>query len=144
MIRQLMCVLLLMVGGVAHVQADQGCPYSSAIKYVDGHFQATAGTLVWQSPKIGYRDFVDQFIGAIFTPGKAQDRENGYVDKCSYLTGDGQRVDLRYSKSAEVETMSLTGTLHWHLASDPFGLPVYICQDSQPDNCAFTVKKPKN
>lgn len=89
MIRQLMCVLLLMVGGVAHVQADQGCPYSSAIKYVDGHFQATAGTLVWQSPKIGYRDFVDQFIGAIFTPGKEQDRENGYVDKCSYLTGDG-------------------------------------------------------
>ena len=42
MIRQLMCVLLLMVGGVAHVQANQGCPYPSAIKYVDGYFQATA------------------------------------------------------------------------------------------------------
>ncbi|WP_443697751.1 hypothetical protein [Pseudomonas sp.] len=39
--------------------------------------------------------------------------------------------------------MSLTDTLHWRLASDPFGLPVYICQDSQPDNCSFTVKKPK-
>ena len=143
MIRQLACVLLLMVGGVAHVQAEQGCPYPSAIKYVDGYFQATAGTLVWQSPKIGHRQFVEEFIGAIFTPGKEQDRESGYVDKCSYLTNEGHRVDLRYGRSGEVETMSLTGTLHWRLASDPFDLPVYICQDSQPDNCSFTVKKPK-
>ena len=88
MIRQLVCVLLLMVGGVAHVQAEQGCPYPSAIKYVDGYFQATAGTVLWQSPKIGHRAFVDQFIGAIFTPGKEQDRESGYVDKCSYLSNE--------------------------------------------------------
>jgi hypothetical protein len=143
MIRQLACVLLLMVGGVAHVQAEQGCPYPSAIKYVDGYFQATAGTLVWQSPKIGHRAFFDQFIGAIFTPGREQDRDGGYIDKCSYLTNEGQRVDLRYGRSGEVETMSLTDTLHWRLASDPFDLPVYICQDSQPDNCSFSVKKPK-
>ena len=143
MIRQLVCVLLLMVGGVAHVQAEQGCPYPSAIKYVDGYFQATAGALVWQSPKIGHRQFVEEFIGAIFTPGKEQDRESGYVDKCSYLTNEGQRVDVRYGRSGAVQTMSLTDTLHWRLASDPFDLPVYICQDSQPDNCSFTVKKPK-
>jgi len=99
--------------------------------------------VLWQSPKIGHRQFVEEFIGAIFTPGKEQDRESGYVDKCSYLTNEGQRVDVRYGRSGAVQTMSLTDTLHWRLASDPFDLPVYICQDSQPDNCSFTVKKPK-
>ncbi len=144
MIRQFLCVLLLLAGGITQAKAEQGCPYPSAIRYVDGYFSATAGTFVWQSPKIGRREFIEQFIGAIFTPGRDQERENGYVDKCSYLTNEGQRVDLRYGKAGEVESMSLTATLYWQLASDPLGLQVYICRDSQPDNCAFTVKKPKN
>lgn len=142
MIKLMVCVFL-MVAGISNVKAEQGCPYTSMIKYVDGYFQTTTRPVRWQSQKIGQQDFVDQFIGAIFTPSTMKERENGYVDKCSYLTNNGQRVDLRYGKPGEAETMSLTSTLHWQLATDPLGLPVYICQDSQPDNCEFTVKMPK-
>ena len=143
MMTKLVCMFLLMAGSTAQAIAGQGCPYSSAIKYVDGYFQAAQQSLLWQSPKVEKRDFVDQFIGAIFTPGKEQARENGHLDKCVYRTGSGHVVALRLGKQDEVERMSLTSTLHWQLSSDPLGQEIYICQDSQPDNCAFTVQRTK-
>lgn len=140
MIKQLACVFALTAGAVTQAHAEQGCPYPSSIKYVDGYFQASAGQAFWQSPKSQIRDFIDAFVGAVFTPGQGQERENGYLDKCIYRTGGGQVVALRYGIKSDVDTMSLTSTLHWQLASDPFGQDVYICQDSQPDNCAFTTR----
>ncbi|MEX5540753.1 hypothetical protein ABFV44_08525, partial [Pseudomonas poae] len=58
-------------------------------------------------------------------------------------TGSGQRVALRPGKPGVAEAISLTSTLHWQIAKDPLEQEVYICQDSQRDNCSFTLAKPR-
>lgn len=133
------CLFLLWVGGVAQANAEQGCPYPSSVKYVSGYFQASDKQSHWRSPKVDANDFADRFIGALFTPGKGQDRENGFLDRCVYLMGSGRSLALRYDMPGALSTMSLTKSLHWELATDPLKQDVYICEDSQPDNCAFTV-----
>lgn len=139
MIKRLAWLMFLMIGLIAQAKAQQGCPYPSTIKYVDGYFQASDRQSFWQSSKVDFHDFADRFIGALFLPGKDQDRENGYLDRCVYRTGSGQVVALRFEKAEKVKTMSLTKTLHWQLARDALDQDVYICQDSLPDNCSFTV-----
>ncbi|OPA91702.1 hypothetical protein BFW87_18940 [Pseudomonas fluorescens] len=134
--------LFFLLAAVSHpVVAEQGCPYPSAVRYVDGRFQAVTGTSFWQSTKANGPGFVDRFVGALFTPDKGGERDNGHLDRCVYYTGSGQVVALRYSMPDK--TMSLTNSLHWELTADPLQQKVYICQDSQPDNCAFTVDRPK-
>lgn len=139
MIRQLTCFCFLVAASITQVQAEEGCPYPSAVKFVDGHFQATNGRALWQSPKVDYHDFADRFVGAIFTPGKDRERENGYLERCVYRMGSGQIVSLRYDVPGKLNTMSLTSSLHWVPASDALKQSVYICEDNQPDNCSFTV-----
>lgn len=141
MIRQLACLMFLLAGITAQAHAQQGCPYPSAVKYVDGFFQASDSQTLWQSSKVDFRDFADRFIGALFLPGKGQERENGYLDRCVYRMGNGQAVALRYEAGSQAKTMSLTPTLHWQLTRDALNQDVYICQDIQPDNCSFTVGK---
>ncbi|WP_231422074.1 DUF3757 domain-containing protein [Pseudomonas sp. Leaf59] len=143
MIRNVICLYLLMVGGFAQAHEEFGCPYPSTIRYVEGFFLTSDMRLPWQSSKVQHRDFVDRFIGAIFIPEKDQERENGRLDKCVYRTCSGQSVALRPGKADVVEAFSLTSTLHWQIAKDPLEQEVYICQDSQPDNCAFTLSKPR-
>ncbi|WP_256676469.1 DUF3757 domain-containing protein [Pseudomonas sp. RGB] len=133
------CWFLLLVGGIAQANAEQGCPYPSSVKYVSGYFQASDKQSHWRSPKVDADDFADRFIGALFTPGQGKDRENGYLDRCVYRMGSGRSLALRYDMPGALSTMSLTKSLHWELATDPLEQDVYICQDSQPDNCAFTV-----
>ncbi|WP_460137421.1 DUF3757 domain-containing protein [Pseudomonas sp. S1_E04] len=140
MVKKMLCSCLLAGGGVAQAVAGQGCPYPSSIHYVGGYFETSGERALWRSQRVEYRDFVDVFLGAVFTPGKDQARENGYLEKCMYRTGSAQVIALRYGSPREVDSMSLTGTLYWHLASDALGQDVYICQDSQPDNCSFTIK----
>lgn len=90
------CLFLLWVGGAAQANAEQGCPYPSSVKYVSGYFQASDKQSHWRSPKVDANDFADRFIGALFTPGKGQDRENGFLDRCVYLMGSGRSLALRY------------------------------------------------
>jgi len=141
MIKRLACLFFVLVTVIAQAKAEQGCPYASSVKYMDGHFQAESGSALWQSPKIGLSDFADRFVGALFTPGKGQARENGFLEKCVYRMGNGEVVALRYGVPGRLNTMSLTTTSHWHATLDPLGQSVFICQDSQPDNCSFTVRR---
>lgn len=143
MIKQLACAVFVTVAGLTPLKAEQCCPYPSSVKYADGYFQASSGQSLWQSPKVDVDDFADRFIGALFTPGKGQERENGHLDKCVYRMGNGQMMALRYDTPGKLDTMSLTATLHWQLSTDPLNQDVYICQDSQPDNCSFTVRRLK-
>lgn len=143
MIKRVVCFCVLLVGVIAQVQAEQGCPYPSSIQFVQGHFQSADGKGSWRSPKVDHQDFVDVFIGAVFMPGKGQERENGYLEKCIYRTGRADVMALRYEVPTGLSSMSLTDSLFWRLASDPFGLDVYICEDSQPDNCSFNTKRAK-
>lgn len=142
MTKRVLCILWLAGAVVGYAKAEQGCPYASSVHYSQGYFQASEGRSMWRSLKLGSRNYVDVFIGALFTPGRGQNRENGLLEKCVYRTGDGQMVALRHSGKEKVDSMSLTGTSYWRLVSDPLGQDVYICQDSQPDNCSFTVKLP--
>ncbi|MGZ0715825.1 DUF3757 domain-containing protein [Pseudomonas palleroniana] len=137
--KQRVALCILMLSAIAQVQAEQGCPYPSAIRYVDGHFRTVDKQLLWQSPKVDSRDFIDLFIGAIFMPGSGQEREDGYMDKCLYRTGSGNLVAMRPAMGDLVTNMSLTDTSHWGPDTAPFDQPVFLCQDSQPDNCAFRV-----
>ncbi|KRP52000.1 DUF3757 domain-containing protein [Pseudomonas poae] len=143
MIKKLVCLYFLMAGSLAQAHDAFGCPYPSTIRYVDGFFLTSDIRFPWLSSKVDHRDFVDRFIGAIFIPEKDQERENGRLDKCVYRTGSGQRVALRPGKPGVAEAISLTSTLHWQIAKDPLEQEVYICQDSQPDNCSFTLAKPR-
>ncbi|TFY96072.1 DUF3757 domain-containing protein [Pseudomonas nabeulensis] len=143
MFKHVVCSFLLLGGVITHAKAEQGCPYPSSIRFVQGYFQTAGGKAFWQSAKVESRDFVDVFIGAVFTPGKGQERNNGYLEKCLYRTGTGQVVALRYGGPVAVESMSLTSTLYWNLVSGPFDQDIYICQDSQPDNCSFMLDRPK-
>ncbi|WP_248749609.1 DUF3757 domain-containing protein [Pseudomonas sp. MWU15-20650] len=139
MFKQLIFLLLLMSSVIAQASAEQGCPYPSTIKYVAGRFQTSDKTVRWLSPKVEYRDFIDLFIGAVFTPGKGQERENGYMEKCLYRTGSGEVTALRPDLLDVVTNMSLKETFYWQLGTDVLDQPVYLCEDRQPDNCAFTV-----
>ena len=144
MFKQLMCLLLLMISVAAQARAEQGCPYPLMIKHVDEHFEVVDKNVLWQSQKVESRDFIDLFIGAVFTPSKGQERQSGYMDRCVYRSGKGDVVTLRPSPLGMPTSMSLTDTLYWRLDTDLFGLPVYLCEERQPDNCAFKVtgKKP--
>ena len=142
MFKQVVCSVLLLGCVITHVKAEQGCPYPSSIRFAQGHFQTANGKAFWQSTKVGSRDFIDVFIGAVFTPSTGQERDNGYLEKCIYRTGAGHVVALRYGGPEAVESMALTSTLHWDLASGPFGQDIYICQDSQPDKCSFVLNQP--
>ena len=140
MFKQLICVLLLMSCFIASARAEQGCPYPSQVKYAGGHYRVQDNGLRWQSPKVASRGVVDGFIGAVFMPGDGEERRNGYMDKCIYRTyWSGVVVALRPSMGNEIINMSLTSSLYWKLQPDAFELPVYTCEDSQPDNCAFKV-----
>ncbi|WP_185021845.1 DUF3757 domain-containing protein [Pseudomonas poae] len=131
--------LLILLSAIGQVQAEQGCPYPSMIRYVDGHFKSADKQLLWRSPLIETRDFIDLFIGAIFMPGSGQEREYGFMDKCLYRTSSGNLVALRPAMGDLVTNMSLSSTLYWQPDIGPFNQPVFLCQDSQPDNCAFRV-----
>ena len=139
MFKQLMCVALLMGSVITQVSAEQGCPYPTMVKYAGKYFHVKDKVLPWQSPKVEYEDFIDRFIGAVFIPGEGEDRKNGYMDKCVYATYLGRVVTLRPNQGDSVINMSLTSTLHWELLTGEFKVPMYICTDSQPDNCAFTI-----
>lgn len=119
--------------------APLGCPYPSSVKYAAGYFQVAGEPLRWKSQKVLPVDYIDTFVGAVFTPGKDAERKQGYMEKCVYRSGSGQLVTLRYQASAALESMSLTDTTHWRLASDSLGQAVYQCDDTQPDNCSFVL-----
>ena len=143
MFKRLMCLLLMMGSVAALARAEQGCPYPLMIKHVDEHFEVVDKNVLWQSQKVERRDFIDRFIGALFTPGKGEERQGGYMDKCIYRTGGGDVVALRPSPPGVPTSMSLTDTLYWRLDKDLFGQPVYLCDEGPPDNCAFKVADKK-
>ncbi|AGE24849.1 MULTISPECIES: DUF3757 domain-containing protein [Pseudomonas] len=147
MIKKLVCLYFLMAGSLAQAHEAFGCPYPSTIRYVDGFFLPSDMRFQWRSSKFKSIDlvdrFVDRFIGAIFIPEKDQERENGLLDKCVYSTLKGRRIELRPVRTGAVEEISLTGTLHWKIAKDPLEQEVYVCTDNQPDNCSFTIAKPR-
>lgn len=136
---RLLCFIFLGSACIAQAKADQGCPYPSTIRYVDGYFQEAGAHRLWRSPDVESRDFIDKFLGAVFIPRDGQDREHGYLEKCLYSAGSGQTVALRYGRAQGASTMTLTETTHWRLDKGALDQPVYVCDDSQPDNCAFTV-----
>lgn len=142
-IKRSICLLVVMTCGVMHANAKQGCPYASSVQLKEGRFQVRDGQLLWQSPKVKQLDFVSGFVGALFIPAQGQARENGYVEKCIYRTNSDQVIALRYGGSEDVDSVSLTSSLHWRLAKDPLDQDVYICDDSQPDNCSFTIDRSK-
>ncbi|MBT2374378.1 DUF3757 domain-containing protein [Pseudomonas fluorescens] len=137
-IREL-CLFFLGLVWTTQAIAQQGCPYPSSVKYIEDAFQAGSAHSLWKSPKMKSQDFVDRFVGAIFVPGDGQERKNGYLEKCIYLTNRGRPVTLRYGMEEEVLNMSLVDTTYWQPAIDLFGLNIYVCDDRQPDNCSFTV-----
>jgi len=139
MTTRILCVFSLALTCTTQAMAQQGCPYPSSIKYVEGAFQAGDARAFWKSPNVRSSDFIDRFVGAIFVPHEGQERKHGYLEKCVYLTGGGRPVALRYGTQGQVLNMSLADTTYWQPAIDPFGLAIYKCDDRQPDNCSFTV-----
>ncbi|WP_395608712.1 DUF3757 domain-containing protein [Pseudomonas sp. B22129] len=140
MITKLMCLFILVAASFTQAKADESCPFPSAIHYVDGHYQATAGKTLWQSPKVESHDFADRFIGALFMPGKDKERKNGFLERCVYLLGSGQTVSLRYGAPEKVNAISLKDSLFWEPMIGPLGENVYICRDNLTINCPFTVE----
>ncbi|MUF06791.1 DUF3757 domain-containing protein [Pseudomonas sp. CCM 7893] len=139
MTTRMVCLFCLVLMCTTQAMARQGCPYPSSVKYIEGAFQAVGARLLWKSPKMRTQDFIDRFVGAIFVPGDGQERKNGYLEKCIYLTNRGRPVTLRYGMEEDVLNMSLVDTTYWQPATDAFGLAIYTCDDRQPDNCSFTV-----
>lgn len=138
---RLLCCLLL---GASSVTAAQGCPYPSAVRYVDGHFQGPEERFAWISQPMGGQDFIDTFIGAIFVPREPGERRNGFLEKCIYKTIKGNTVALRYGATKHALSMSLTDTTHWQPGTDVFGQAIFQCDDRQPDNCSFTLETSRN
>jgi hypothetical protein len=129
--------------GINTLAAAQACPYPSAIRYVDGHFQGTAKDSPWVSQPMGGQDFVETFVGAIFIPREPGERKNGYLEKCLYKTLRENTVALRYGPARSGGTMSLADTTHWQPGTGVFGQPIFQCDDRQPDNCAFNFEPSK-
>ncbi|MDY0830813.1 MULTISPECIES: DUF3757 domain-containing protein [unclassified Pseudomonas] len=136
----LFCFVL---SGFSTLAAAQGCPYPSAVRYVDGHFQGTDKESPWISQAMNGQDLLETFVGAIFIPRESDERKHGYLEKCVYKTVRGNTVALRYGPAKGGGTMSLAETTHWHPGTDVFGQPTFQCDDRQPDNCAFTFEAAK-
>ena len=139
MTTRILCLFFLGLAYTTKAMAQQSCPYPSSVKYVEGAFQASGVSGLWKSPSVRTLDFIDKFVGAIFVPSEGQERKNGYLEKCIYLTGRGRPIALTYGSLGEILNMSLVDTTYWRPAIDPFGLNIYTCDDRQPDNCSFTV-----
>ncbi|WPN99682.1 DUF3757 domain-containing protein [Pseudomonas sp. MUP55] len=139
MSKHLICALLLFGCVIDQVCAKQFCPDKSMIRNVNGYFQYQRDGVLWQGPKIDPNEYINGFLGAVFAPEKGADRKVGYVERCVYKNHREELVVLRPCLSRGVNSMSLTDSLHWALGESSFDQPVYVCQDNQPDNCAFTV-----
>ena len=134
------CLIFCVLFGVSTLAAAEGCPYPSAVRYVDGHFQGTGRNALWESQPMSSLDYVETFVGAVFIPRREMERRNGYLEKCVYKTVSGNTATLRYGLGKKELTMSLTETSYWRPASDVFGQEIYVCDDRQPDNCSFSVR----
>ncbi|NWB41847.1 DUF3757 domain-containing protein [Pseudomonas sp. E6002] len=129
--------------GVSTLAAAQSCPYPSVVRYVDGHFQGTDSDSPWISQAMSGGEFVETFVGALFTPSEQDERKQGYLEKCIYKTLRGKTVTLRYGTAQAGGAMSLADTTHWVPGTDAFGQQIFQCDDHQPDNCAFTFEGKK-
>lgn len=137
-------LLFLGFSSITHAAAERGCPYPSSVKYRDGYFQGTGTDSPWRGSSVKAGDFLDTFSGAVFIPSEGHERKQGYLEKCIYTAGSGRSVALRYWAPDGPLSMSLTDTSHWRLATGPFDQEVYLCDDSQPDNCSFIIDNPKH
>jgi len=137
------CLIFCVLFSVSTLAAAEGCPYPSAVCYVDGHFQGTGRNAKWESQQMGGLDYVEAFVGAIFIPREPGSRRNGYLEKCMYKTARGSIVALRYGLGEKALTMSLSETTYWQPGNEILGQAVFVCDDRQPDNCVFTVRRPK-
>ncbi|NNA97296.1 hypothetical protein AO268_19315 [Pseudomonas sp. ICMP 8385] len=142
MIARALFLFLLGSCSIAQGSEQLGCPYPSSIKFRDGHFQSENGQ--WKSLKVEAASFLDRFVGAVFVPLEGQQRQQGYVEYCLYKAGNNQWVNLRFQAPERHFSMSLTDSLHWVPARGPFEQDIYLCTDSQPDNCSFTLKRSKS
>ena len=141
MISRAFILFLLGVFSIAHANVEFGCPYPSSIKRKAGHFQSDNG--YWKSPKVEFPGFVDTFVGAVFIPPEGGERKRGHLEYCTYKAANNQWVNLRFQAPEPLSGMSLTDSTHWMPARGPFDQEIFVCTDSQPDNCSFTLDRPK-
>ncbi|MBK3439441.1 DUF3757 domain-containing protein [Pseudomonas shahriarae] len=141
MISRALILFLLGFFSFAHASAEFSCPYPSSIKRKAGHFQSDNGH--WRSPAGGADSFLERFVGAVFIPANDQERKQGYLEYCSYKAANNQWVNLRFQAPEPLSGMSLTDSTHWMPARGPFDQEIFVCTDSQPDNCSFTLDRPK-
>ena len=142
MISRVFILCLLGVFPIAHASAEFGCPYPSSIKRMGDYLQSDNGA--WKSAKVEFPGFVDTFVGAVFTPTEAGERRRGHLEYCTYKAANNQWVNLRFQAPEPPPSMSLSDSTHWVPARGPFDQQIYVCTDSQPDNCSFTLDNPKN
>ena len=142
MISRMLIVFIFGLFPLAHASVEFGCPYPSSIKRKAGHFQSDNG--YWKSPKVGFPGFLDTFVGAVFIPAEDGERKRGHLEYCTYKAANNQWVNLRFQAPEPLASMSLTDSTHWVLAHGPFDQEIYVCTDSQPDNCSFTLVPPKS
>lgn len=104
--------------GVSTLAAAQSCPYPSAVRYVDGHFQGTDSDSPWISQAMSGGEFVETFVGALFTPSEQDERKHGYLEKCIYKTLRGKTVTLRYG------TAQAGGRCRWQIPRIGYRAPM--------------------
>ncbi|MFO2463978.1 DUF3757 domain-containing protein [Pseudomonas sp. 15FMM2] len=144
MAARLVFLIFFGISCAAQGEGRQGCPYPSSIKYADGYFYKNSAGHRWASPQVPPGDFIDKFVGAVFVPRKEQELKQGYLEKCIYRTGRDQLlVALRYTRTRAGLSMSLTENLYWRPGKDSFDQDIFQCDDSQPDNCSFTLDHPQ-
>ena len=142
MISRMLIVFIFGLFPLAHASVEFGCPYPSSIKRKADHFQSDNG--YWKSPKVEFPGFLDTFVGAVFIPAEARERKRGHLEYCIYKAANNQWVNLRFQAPKPRASMSLTDSTHWEATRGPLEQQIYVCTDSQPDNCSFTLDNPKN
>lgn len=143
---KIMCsVLLMSLSGASMAAIKESCPEPTAIQHTAGIYTAAArtagnewlGVVSSPAPKE-----IKAFESATFYSGEGTKETVGVFGKCTYISENGDAVDLRYQQGRTSEvSVKLKNTSAWQREDGPFGLVVYECKSKEKSACAFVIRK---
>lgn len=142
-LRLIFMAVLTGFSGISMAAVSESCPEASAVRHTAGIYTASANTVgaEWLGV-VSSKDpqGVESFEVAVFYAGMPGEESLGRLSKCTYVSGNGDRVDMHFRREQTSEVpVRLKSDAAWERKSGPFGMIVYECRNAKKDGCEFEV-----
>lgn len=142
---KIMCsVVLMSLSSASMAVVLESCPEPSAIQHVAGVYTAETlnkgnewlGVVTSPDPKA-----IKAFDSATFYSSGEPKIRAGVLEKCAYLSENGETVDLYYRRGGRTNDMSASNLYSWQrqAGTSGFGMEVYKCSKKEKGACTFVV-----